>query len=51
MPQMAPLNWLSLFLLFLLIFMIFNIMNYYIFFYNMKTFKKIKAKLNYNWKW
>nr|AND96042.1 ATP synthase F0 subunit 8 [Onthophagus minutus] len=44
MPQMAPLNWLTLMIYFSLIFMMFNIMNYYSFNYNIKfsSFKKKK---------
>nr|WKU83860.1 ATP synthase F0 subunit 8 [Chalcosyrphus chalybeus] len=53
MPQMAPMNWLSLFLLFTLIFIFFNIMNYFI--YNPMTPKsKNLNKININsmnWKW
>nr|YP_010022644.1 ATP synthase F0 subunit 8 [Muscina pascuorum]QOP39492.1 ATP synthase F0 subunit 8 [Muscina pascuorum] len=31
MPQMAPINWLSLFIIFSFSFMLFNLMNYYIY--------------------
>nr|WOC30362.1 ATP synthase F0 subunit 8 [Eodorcadion gorbunovi] len=51
MPQMAPLSWLTLFMFFLMIYLIFNIINYYNFQYKIKTFKKNKILLNYNWKW
>nr|QVM79234.1 ATP synthase F0 subunit 8 [Grammoptera ruficornis] len=51
MPQMAPLNWLILFLFFTLIFFIYNSLNYYIFNYNIKKSDTKKNKLNYNWKW
>nr|AXS66163.1 ATP synthase F0 subunit 8 [Cerambycidae sp. 9 KM-2017] len=51
MPQMAPLNWLILFIFFLSIFFLFNIMNYYII--NLTPEKKItsKIKTSINWKW
>uniref|UniRef100_UPI0030E07679 ATP synthase F0 subunit 8 n=1 Tax=Monochamus guttulatus TaxID=2079363 RepID=UPI0030E07679 len=51
MPQMAPLNWLMLFMFFILIFLLFNIMNYYSYNYNIKISKKSKYLLTYNWKW
>nr|AXS64965.1 ATP synthase F0 subunit 8 [Coleoptera sp. 6 KM-2017] len=51
MPQMAPLNWLTLMFYFIMIFMLFNSMNYFSFMYNSKTFKKDKKKINLNWKW
>nr|QTZ18971.1 ATP synthase F0 subunit 8 [Epicypta sp. WQY003] len=54
MPQMAPINWLSLFILFSIIFLIFNIFNYYNFnlIYPKKNLKK-SNKINKNliWKW
>nr|WKU83813.1 ATP synthase F0 subunit 8 [Brachypalpus cyanella] len=53
MPQMAPINWLSLFLLFSLIFMLFNMMNYFI--YSPSTLKSKNMNKIYtnsmNWKW
>nr|YP_010296680.1 ATP synthase F0 subunit 8 [Rhagoletis cerasi]UMI33247.1 ATP synthase F0 subunit 8 [Rhagoletis cerasi]UMI33260.1 ATP synthase F0 subunit 8 [Rhagoletis cerasi]UMI33273.1 ATP synthase F0 subunit 8 [Rhagoletis cerasi]WCB98180.1 ATP synthase F0 subunit 8 [Rhagoletis cerasi]WCB98193.1 ATP synthase F0 subunit 8 [Rhagoletis cerasi] len=30
MPQMAPINWLSLFIIFSITFILFNMMNYYL---------------------
>nr|YP_010535340.1 ATP synthase F0 subunit 8 [Morimospasma tuberculatum]UYB77591.1 ATP synthase subunit 8 [Morimospasma tuberculatum]WEY30149.1 ATP synthase subunit 8 [Morimospasma sp.] len=51
MPQMAPLSWFLLFLFFLLIFLLFNIMNFYSFEYKIKSSKKTKSLLAYNWKW
>nr|YP_009935560.1 ATP synthase F0 subunit 8 [Omosita colon]QNS37165.1 ATP synthase F0 subunit 8 [Omosita colon]QVG61289.1 ATP synthase F0 subunit 8 [Omosita colon] len=51
MPQMAPLNWLSLFFYFLMIFVMFNVINYYSFMYKIKTSKKNKKFIKYNWKW
>nr|QTC08204.1 ATP synthase F0 subunit 8 [Parachauliodes yanbaru] len=52
MPQMAPLNWLILFMFFTILFMIFNIMNYYIYTPSLTSFPKINLK-NYSltWKW
>nr|AXS65723.1 ATP synthase F0 subunit 8 [Cucujoidea sp. 23 KM-2017] len=51
MPQMAPLNWLSLFIFFTVIFLIVNSLNYFMFLYTIKNnnFKKNSPKLN--WKW
>nr|WMV01989.1 ATP synthase subunit 8 [Plagiodera versicolora] len=51
MPQMMPLNWLTLMIYFLSIFLLFNIMNYYMFFYSFKVNKKMKKYINLNWKW
>nr|QLY89626.1 ATP synthase F0 subunit 8 [Phaonia pallida] len=53
MPQMAPINWLSLFLIFSISFMIFNMMNYYSY---MPTMPKSDMKNKFmqnslNWKW
>nr|YP_010506501.1 ATP synthase F0 subunit 8 [Volucella nigricans]QGW56737.1 ATP synthase F0 subunit 8 [Volucella nigricans]UXF58219.1 ATP synthase F0 subunit 8 [Volucella nigricans] len=53
MPQMAPINWLSLFLLFFLIFILFNMVNYYIYMPSMNK-TKMSKKINMtpmNWKW
>nr|AFQ62280.1 ATP synthase F0 subunit 8 [Parocyusa longitarsis] len=51
MPQMAPLNWLMLFMFFIMIYLLFNFINYYSFMYSPKisNFKKINNKIN--WKW
>nr|ADO60453.1 ATP synthase F0 subunit 8 [Anaspis sp. BMNH 840206] len=52
MPQMAPLNWLTLMIYFIIIFMIFNIMNYYSYSYKNSDFSSKKKKIiNLNWKW
>nr|YP_010946677.1 ATP synthase F0 subunit 8 [Malaccina discoidalis]WGO57395.1 ATP synthase F0 subunit 8 [Malaccina discoidalis] len=52
MPQMMPLNWLSLYFFFCLILMMFNFMNYFSF---IPTYNKHSMKLNnnksLNWKW
>nr|YP_010166754.1 ATP synthase F0 subunit 8 [Rhithrodytes bimaculatus]QRV62858.1 ATP synthase F0 subunit 8 [Rhithrodytes bimaculatus] len=52
MPQMAPMNWLVLYILFSLIFLIFNFMNYYSFLIMSKYHKKnFYIKNILNWKW
>nr|APX40749.1 ATP synthase F0 subunit 8 [Entomoscelis adonidis] len=51
MPQMMPLNWLTLFFYTILIFFMFNIMNYYSFNYQIKSFKIMKKPIKYYWKW
>nr|YP_009971815.1 ATP synthase F0 subunit 8 [Deporaus marginatus]QNH68702.1 ATP synthase subunit 8 [Deporaus marginatus] len=51
MPQMAPLNWLSLYIFFIIIFMIFNMLNYFSFNYPVKSSKHSKKMISYNWKW
>nr|YP_010713134.1 ATP synthase F0 subunit 8 [Cadrema minor]WDA94013.1 ATP synthase F0 subunit 8 [Cadrema minor] len=53
MPQMAPINWLFLFLLFSMIFLLFNVMNYYSIIPKTPDSKKTsELKTNsLNWKW
>nr|AIW06293.1 ATP synthase F0 subunit 8 [Curculionidae sp. MT-2014] len=51
MPQMAPINWLSLFILFVFTLIIFIILNYYSFLYKPTSGKKLKTKSQLNWKW
>uniref|UniRef100_A0A7G8JRV9 ATP synthase complex subunit 8 n=1 Tax=Elaptus simulator TaxID=2546590 RepID=A0A7G8JRV9_9CUCU len=51
MPQMAPLNWLALFITFTLVFLIFNSVNYFSFVYPVKKYQLKKQKLTFNWKW
>nr|ALO71103.1 ATP synthase F0 subunit 8 [Pselaphinae sp. 9 EF-2015] len=51
MPQMAPLNWLSLFITFSIIFIIFNTINYFSFKYSFKKFDSNKKINKINWKW
>nr|AND96723.1 ATP synthase F0 subunit 8 [Onthophagus rhinolophus] len=51
MPQMAPINWLTLLIYFSMIFMIFNAMNFFSFNYNIKIFYFKKNKKLLNWKW
>uniref|UniRef100_UPI0030FEC9A1 ATP synthase F0 subunit 8 n=1 Tax=Neopanorpa quadristigma TaxID=2521360 RepID=UPI0030FEC9A1 len=53
MPQMAPINWLSLFIMFSIILLLFNVMNYYSFSPNVPNISdtnKISFK-PLNWKW
>nr|ANJ70454.1 ATP synthase F0 subunit 8 [Hydrochus sp. BMNH1425167] len=52
MPQMAPLNWLFLFIMFTIIFLMFNSINYFSILYNTKKLKINNIKnnmLNYKW--
>nr|YP_010155422.1 ATP synthase F0 subunit 8 [Dicraeus orientalis]QQX44915.1 ATP synthase F0 subunit 8 [Dicraeus orientalis] len=53
MPQMAPINWLFLFIMFSVIFLLFNVMNYYsILPSSPKLNEKNELKTNsLNWKW
>nr|YP_009995379.1 ATP synthase F0 subunit 8 [Ochthebius hasegawai]QNP09795.1 ATP synthase F0 subunit 8 [Ochthebius hasegawai] len=53
MPQMAPMNWMMLFLMFTIIFLVFNSLNYFSFKYmNKNTNNKFNLKKNFlNWKW
>nr|AYW52281.1 ATP synthase F0 subunit 8 [Galerucinae sp. 7 ACP-2013] len=51
MPQMMPLNWLTLMIFFILIFYLFNNINYFNFLMKSKSFNFKKKKLKYNWKW
>nr|ARH55126.1 ATP synthase F0 subunit 8 [Othius laeviusculus] len=51
MPQMAPMNWLILFIMFIIIFMIFNMMNYFSFKYENKFYSIKKKDNKFNWKW
>nr|YP_009485872.1 ATP synthase F0 subunit 8 [Paroster macrosturtensis]AVZ66450.1 ATP synthase F0 subunit 8 [Paroster macrosturtensis] len=52
MPQMAPMNWLFLYLFFSMMFILFNFMNFYIFLIkkNNLTIKFMPMK-SMNWKW
>nr|ALO76448.1 ATP synthase F0 subunit 8 [Asthenopholis sp. AST01] len=51
MPQMAPLNWLSLFIIFCMTLLLFNSVNYFSFIYPIKTKTIKKAFSTINWKW
>nr|YP_009441659.1 ATP synthase F0 subunit 8 [Byturus ochraceus]AOY39178.1 ATP synthase F0 subunit 8 [Byturus ochraceus] len=51
MPQMAPMNWISLFISFLIIYMFINTLNYFSFKYSFKPSKTLKSLISINWKW
>nr|AXS66516.1 ATP synthase F0 subunit 8 [Coleoptera sp. 28 KM-2017] len=51
MPQMAPMNWLMLFIYFLCIFLMVNTLNYFNFTYLVKKTSLNKKKISYSWKW
>nr|WIL79877.1 ATP synthase F0 subunit 8 [Tillus discoidalis]WIL79903.1 ATP synthase F0 subunit 8 [Opilo sinensis] len=51
MPQMSPLNWVSLFISFTIIFMLINSMNYFFINYNFKINKENIKLSKINWKW
>nr|WVD73177.1 ATP synthase F0 subunit 8 [Monolepta pallidula] len=51
MPQMMPLNWLSLMFFFVFTFYLFNNLNYFNFLMKSKSFSFKKNMLKYNWKW
>nr|WDE20742.1 ATP synthase F0 subunit 8 [Callimerus inbasalis] len=51
MPQMSPLNWVSLFISFTMIFLLINSTNYFFINYNFSSkIKKLTLK-KINWKW
>nr|AXS65833.1 ATP synthase F0 subunit 8 [Curculionoidea sp. 29 KM-2017] len=51
MPQMAPMNWLMLFIYFLILLMLLTSMNYYFYLYYPKKFINMKKNIITNWKW
>nr|APX39381.1 ATP synthase F0 subunit 8 [Longitarsus luridus] len=51
MPQMMPLNWLTLMFFFITIFYLFNNLNFFNFLYSPKKSSISKIKINLNWKW
>nr|AXS66378.1 ATP synthase F0 subunit 8 [Curculionoidea sp. 7 KM-2017] len=51
MPQMAPMNWLTLYFIFFFLLLIMIIMNYFIFLYKPLMSKKTIKKNLINWKW
>nr|AYR05187.1 ATP synthase F0 subunit 8 [Coleoptera sp. ACP-2013] len=51
MPQMAPLNWLILFMYFILMFYLFNTLNYFAFLTSPKKENLFFSKKNISWKW
>nr|APX40164.1 ATP synthase F0 subunit 8 [Cryptocephalus moraei] len=51
MPQMAPMNWLALFLMFSMYLLLFSSMNYYFFKKTPNNKINLLKKINYNWSW
>nr|APX40034.1 ATP synthase F0 subunit 8 [Longitarsus nigrofasciatus] len=51
MPQMMPLNWLTLMIFFILMFYFFNNINFYNFMYLPSKKVIMKIKISSNWKW
>nr|AFQ62331.1 ATP synthase F0 subunit 8 [Dermestes peruvianus] len=51
MPQMAPMNWLTLFIFFTLTFLVLNSMNFFQTNYQSKTSTSKKNTYKINWKW
>nr|ALO76838.1 ATP synthase F0 subunit 8 [Adoretus sp. ADO01] len=51
MPQMAPLNWLVLFIMFCSTFLVFNTLNYFSFNYPVKIKTHMPSTKKINWKW
>nr|ALO76359.1 ATP synthase F0 subunit 8 [Discolomatinae sp. GENSP01] len=51
MPQMAPLNWMILFIYFLILMLMMNNFLYFYFIYNNLNFKNQIKKKNIFWKW
>nr|YP_010472648.1 ATP synthase F0 subunit 8 [Galerita orientalis]UVH65771.1 ATP synthase subunit 8 [Galerita orientalis] len=53
MPQMAPMNWLSLYIMFTVIFIMFNFLNYYLYLIKNNNNNKIENFMTkiLNWKW
>nr|YP_009995444.1 ATP synthase F0 subunit 8 [Ochthebius nobilis]QNP09873.1 ATP synthase F0 subunit 8 [Ochthebius nobilis] len=52
MPQMAPMNWMILFMMFTMIFFMFNSLNYFSFKYSPINKNSLNNKLwKLNWKW
>nr|AXS66563.1 ATP synthase F0 subunit 8 [Tenebrionoidea sp. 9 KM-2017] len=52
MPQMAPLNWLTLMMYFIMIFIVFNTINYFSFSYSPQKKSSLKEKTKkIAWKW
>nr|AEP27571.1 ATP synthase F0 subunit 8 [Melanobaris laticollis] len=51
MPQMSPMNWLTLYIFFVTIYIFIIMINYYMFLYNTNK-KNLSKKISYmNWKW
>nr|YP_009417312.1 ATP synthase F0 subunit 8 [Acanthoscelides obtectus]ARR75258.1 ATP synthase F0 subunit 8 [Acanthoscelides obtectus]ATL15478.1 ATP synthase F0 subunit 8 [Acanthoscelides obtectus] len=51
MPQMAPLNWLTLMIFFIYIFLAINMMIFFSFNYSVKKNQLMKKYAKFFWKW
>nr|APX40333.1 ATP synthase F0 subunit 8 [Clytra quadripunctata] len=51
MPQMAPINWLSLFMMFIVSLLMFSTMNYFFIMYSPKKSVFFKKTSLNNWSW
>nr|AXS65211.1 ATP synthase F0 subunit 8 [Chrysomeloidea sp. 4 KM-2017] len=51
MPQMAPINWLILFIFFSMIILIFSTINYFFFSKVPPSIMKSSKKMKFNWMW
>nr|APX39956.1 ATP synthase F0 subunit 8 [Chilotomina oberthuri] len=51
MPQMAPINWLSLFITFVISLIIFSSVNYFFILYQPKKITMLKKTNINNWSW
>nr|AOY39919.1 ATP synthase F0 subunit 8 [Scolytinae sp. BMNH 1039994] len=53
MPQMAPMNWTSMYVLFSMLFLLTMIMNYFVFLYSTdnETHQKKTKSHHQTWKW
>nr|WMQ52312.1 ATP synthase F0 subunit 8 [Ceutorhynchus cf. asper XHL-2023] len=51
MPQMAPINWVTLYFLFIFLLILLIITNYYMYIYTPKTCKMKINQKSLNWKW
>nr|ARH54911.1 ATP synthase F0 subunit 8 [Ceruchus chrysomelinus] len=51
MPQMAPMNWLTLFLVITSTFLVFNSLNFFSFTYSPKHKTTLKKSQKTSWKW
>nr|ALO77009.1 ATP synthase F0 subunit 8 [Mordellidae sp. GENSP02] len=51
MPQMAPLNWLTLMIFFLLMFLLILTLNYFSFQNKSSKAKSVLTSYKINWKW
>nr|YP_010286569.1 ATP synthase F0 subunit 8 [Chlorophanus auripes]UKT60159.1 ATP synthase F0 subunit 8 [Chlorophanus auripes] len=51
MPQMMPMNWITLFFMFIFIYLLISILMYFSFLYKPKFFLKINKEKSISWKW